>query len=66
MMTNIESVAETSDGGYIAGGYFGSSSIDLGNGVTLNNKHNNASYDGMIIKYDTNGVCSVGKSNRRK
>ena len=29
------SVAETRDGGYIAGGYFNSSNIDLGNGVTL-------------------------------
>ena len=57
----IESVAETSDGGYIAGGYFGSSSIDLGNGVTLNNNNNNASYDGMIIKYDTNGVAQWAK-----
>ena len=30
----IYSVAETRDGGYIAGGYFLSESIDLGNGVT--------------------------------
>ena len=49
---NINSVVETSDGGYIAGGYFYSSSIDLGNGVTLTN---NGYYDGMIIKYDSDG-----------
>ena len=46
---HIESVAETSDGGYIVGGYFYSSSIDLGNGISLTNKGN---YDGMIIKLE--------------
>lgn len=30
----INSVAETSDGGYIVGGYFGSSSITVGNDVS--------------------------------
>ena len=47
----ITSVAETSDGGYIVGGYF-SDSIDLGNGISLTSK---GSYDGMVIKYNSNG-----------
>ena len=54
----IYSVAETSDGGYIAGGYFNLNSIDLGNGVILNN---NGSEDGMIIKYDENGTVQWAK-----
>ena len=54
----INSVAETSDGGIIAGGYFRSESIDLGNGVTLTN---NGGYDGMIIKYDANGNVQWAK-----
>ena len=54
----IYSVASTRDGGIIAGGYFSSSSIDLGNGVTLTNK---GSYDGMIIKYDVNGNVQWAK-----
>ena len=54
----INSVAETSDGGYIAGGYFESESIDLGNGVTLTN---NGSEDGMIIKYDSEGNAEWAK-----
>ena len=54
----IYSVASTSDGGYIAGGYFQSESVDLGNGVTLTN---NGGYDGIIIKYDANGVVQWAK-----
>jgi len=46
----VKSVSETSDGGYIVGGYF-NRSIDLGNGVVLNSY--DSSYDGMIIKYDS-------------
>ena len=48
----ITSVAECSDGGYIAGGYFKSSSIDLENGISLTNK---GFEDGMVIKYSSNG-----------
>ena len=54
----IESVATTSDGGYIAGGYFSSSSIDLGNGIKLSTKGN---YDGMIIKYSSGGEIEWAK-----
>jgi len=53
----INSVAETSDGGILAGGYFGSSSIDLGNGVSLSS----SSSDGMIIKYNSSGECEWAK-----
>ena len=60
----IKSVAETSDGGYIVGGYFQSRSIDLGNGISLTNK---GKYDGMIIKYNATGEVEwaegIGGSN---
>ena len=55
----IRSVSETTDGGYIVGGYFKSSTIDLGNGVTLNN---NGSNDGMIIKYSRDGETEWAKA----
>ena len=51
----ITSVTETTDGGYIVGGYFLSSSIDLGNGKSLKNKGSTSYSDGMIIKYDESG-----------
>ena len=52
---SITSVAKCRDGGYIVGGYFKSSSIDLGNGISLTNKGFTAYYDGMLIKYNSNG-----------
>ena len=54
----INSIAETSDGDYIVGGYFQSNSIDLGNGVSLSNK---LSYDGMVIKYSQSGEVEWAK-----
>ncbi len=48
----ISSISETNDGGFIIGGNFRSSSIDLGNGRYLNNI---GDMDGMVIKYDANG-----------
>ena len=48
----ITSVQETTDGGYIVGGYFDSDGMDLGNGITLENYGRE---DGMIIKYNVNG-----------
>ena len=54
----ITSVSETSDGGYIVGGYFNSSSIDLGNGISLRNK---GYEDGMVIKYSENGQAEWTK-----
>ena len=53
----IQSVAETSDGGYIVGGYFSSKTVDLGNGITFTNR-STSEYDhsdGIIIKYDSSG-----------
>ena len=62
----INSVAGTSDGGYIVGGEFRSSSITVGN-YTLENADSTTNYyDGMIIKYGANGVIewarSIGRS----
>ena len=58
----INSVAETSDGGYIAGGYFYSSSIQVGD-YTLTNSSSSTSYsDGMIIKYSSEGEVEWARS----
>ena len=57
---SIQSVAECSDGGYIVGGYFYSSSINLENGVSLTNKNSNSS-DGMIVKYSASGEVEWAK-----
>ena len=53
----IQSVASTEDGGYIAGGYF-NSSIQVGD-YTLTSNGNS---DGMIIKYDANGEVEWARS----
>ena len=55
----ITSVATTSDGGYIAGGYFYSSSIQVGD-YTLTNS--SSYYDGMIIKYSSEGEVEFTRS----
>lgn len=49
----INSLIETKDGNILVGGYYQSSSIDLGNGVILN-KSAGTRY-GMIIKYNSQG-----------
>ena len=49
----IQSVSATSDGGYIVGGYFSSSSITVGD-YTLINARSGYS-DGMVIKYGKEG-----------
>ena len=56
----IESVVETSDGGYIAGGYFRSSSIQVGD-YTLTNSRSGY-YDGMLIKYSSSGEVEWARS----
>ena len=54
---NINSVTECKDGEYIVGGCFHSSSIDLGNGISLTkidstyDRYDDYS-DGMVIKYE--------------
>ena len=68
----ITSVAATSDGGYVAGGYFNSDSFIVGDyTLTLTNNSgvdykNDYYYDGMVIKYGADGevewATSIGGS----
>ena len=56
----IYSVAQTSDGGYIAGGSFNSTSIQVGNYTLTNADQTTTGYrtnciDGMLIKYSSSG-----------
>ena len=54
----INSVATSEDGGFIAGGYFNSSSIQVGDyTLTNNNSYNN----GLIIKYNKEGEVEWAK-----
>ena len=55
---HITSVAATSDGGYIAGGYFDSEEIQVGNKTITNN----GGEDGLIIKYNGEGEVEWAKS----
>ena len=57
----IISVAQTSDGGYIVGGYFYSSTIEVGK-ETLKNSSSTNSSDGLIIKYDKDGNVQWAKN----
>ena len=59
----IKSVSPTSDGGYIAGGYFDSTSIQVGE-ETLRNTRNGYS-EGLIIKYDPEGEVEWAKHRRK-
>ena len=54
----ITSVSVTSDGGYVVGGYFESSSITVGEYTLTNNGY----YDGMVIKYDVDGEVEWARS----
>ena len=56
--TKYMDFSETSDGGYlVAGSMFGT--LDLGNNITLKSY---GSYDGVIIKYNSDGVCEWAKN----
>ncbi len=59
---SINRIIETRDGGYLVGGYFASSNIDLENGVVLKNNGSTNYYDGMIVKYDSEGNVEWGKT----
>ena len=58
----INSVASTSDGGYIAGGYFASDEIQVGNETLTNNSSSTSYSDGLIIKYNSEGEVEWAKS----
>ena len=55
----INSVINTSDGGYLVGGYFKDEDLDIGNNVILNN---NGWEDGLLIKYSVEGEIEWAKS----
>ena len=57
----IQSVAQTSDGEVIAGGYFTSSSIQAGYYTLSNNSSSTSNYDGMLIKYNREGEVEWAK-----
>ena len=54
----IRSVSQISDGGYIVGGYFQSSSIQVGEYTLTNNGYS----DGMLIKYSSTGEVEWARS----
>ena len=58
----INSVVATSDGGYIAGGYFKSSTIQVGSYTLTNNSSSTSYSDGMVIKYDESGKVEWARS----
>ena len=62
----ITAVTQSSDGDYIIGGNFKSSSIELGNNVCTNA----GDYDGIIVKYDREGqvkwATSIGGNKSEK
>ena len=51
----IRTVETCSDGGYIIGGDYRSSLIEIGNGNVLKNSSNGHYSEGMIIKYNSSG-----------
>ena len=54
----VSSVAGTSDGGYIVGGYFDSDSITVGEYELTSN----GGYDGLLIKYNSNNQVELATS----
>ena len=58
----VNSIIETSDGGYLVGGEYYSNEIDLGNNKSISNNGGYSNYDGMLIKYSNTGECEWGKS----
>ena len=57
----ITTVNELDDGGYIAGGYFRSSSITIGD-YTIKNNGSTSYNDGLIVKYNNNNEVEWAKS----
>ncbi|MCI8700278.1 MAG: hypothetical protein HFJ47_02925 [Clostridia bacterium] len=58
---SISSVIETTNGDYVVVGYFGVSTINLGNGVSITNSNTSNGSMGMIIKYNSTGVAQWAK-----
>ena len=54
--SDINSIKNTNDGGYIIGGNF-HDSVELGNGITIQVRGYNSCADGMIIKYSKDDIC---------
>ena len=57
----VETIAETSDGGFLVGGYFQTSSISLNDKISLV-KSDSYGRDGMLIKYDSVGNAIWAKT----
>ena len=57
---SVNCVIQTKDGGYVIVGKFKNSSLNLGNGIILDNHSD--TYDGMVIKYDNEGNCKWAKA----
>lgn len=55
----LNSVIETIDNGYLVGGNYSSSSIDLGNDIVLDKQ---SGIDGIIIKYNSEGTVQWAKN----
>ena len=58
---NIKTVIDTSDGGYIVGGEFSSSTLELENGTKFTNKSTTSNSDGFVIKYNQSGEIEWSK-----
>ena len=58
---HIQSIAATEDGGYIVGGNFNSSSIQIGD-YTLTRNGNASNYDAYLVKYDRNNEVEWASS----
>ena len=57
---SVNCAIQTKDGGYVIVGEFKNSSLNLGNGILLDNHSD--TYDGMVIKYDNEGNCKWAKA----
>lgn len=64
----IDTVLETQDGGYLAGGRFSNrtSSINLGNGVVVSAKGDEDNYTAIIVKYNSKGEAQWADSYANK
>ena len=59
--STISSIISTTDGGYIVTGYFKESTVNIGTETYKNTDITGKTYDGIVIKYDTNGDIEWSK-----